>query len=86
MILQQLMPYKTEEEIEQLLFGSGDYIAMKSIKEGDRKNSYRKYKSACSINLVKNILRQCSAYYGGKKRRIKTRKNKRKIRKATKRH
>lgn len=69
-ILQVLMPYKTIQEIEDILFSSADYISMKSIRIGDLEGSYRKYKSTCSIHMVKDILKECNQYFsGGKKKR-----------------
>ena len=74
MILQQLMSYKTTQEIEDILFSSADYISMKSIKEGDREGSYRKYKSTCAINLIKDVLKECKRYINGGKRKLRVRK------------
>jgi hypothetical protein len=80
MILNHLMPEKTEEEMERILFSSADYVKMKSIKEGDRENSYRKYKSTCSIDMLKDVLKKCKKYemiIGGKRKRTKRRRTKR---------
>ena len=80
MILNYLMPEKTEEEMERILFSSADYVKMKSIKEGDRENSYRKYKSTCSIDMLKDVLKKCKKYemiIGGKRKRTKRRRTKR---------
>lgn len=84
LILQELMPYKSVSDIESMLFSSADYISMKSIKMGDSEGSYRKYKSSCSIKLLKDVLHQCNDYVGGKKRKRRytkrTRNNKRRRR------
>jgi len=85
-ILQELMPFKTEEEINELLFSSMDYKEMSSIMDGDSPNSYRKYKSTCSVNMVKDILEKCKLYIkGGKiRKRIKKRRTKKYNRKNSK--
>jgi hypothetical protein len=78
-ILQEIIPFKSIEDIDAILFSSADYITMKSIKELDSPNSYRKYKSTCSIDIVKDIVKQCGRYIitGGKRKMYGKRKNKR---------
>jgi hypothetical protein len=73
------MPFKSIEDIDAILFSSADYITMKSIKELDSPNSYRKYKSTCSIDIVKDILKQCSRYIitGGKRKNKRVTRRKR---------
>lgn len=71
-ILGQLMPFKSIEEIDMMLLSSADYRMLRSIRDGDVENSYRKYKSTCAIEMVKSVLDECKKYdvmVGGKRRR-----------------
>ena len=83
-ILQQLMPFRSAEEIDRMLFSSADYKLLNSIKDGDVENSYRKYKSTCAIDLIKDVLLECKKYdlviggKGGKKRKTRTTKRRNK--------
>jgi hypothetical protein len=77
-MLKEIMPTKSIEYIDSILFSSLDYISMDSIKESDGLNSYKKYKSTCSIDIIKDVLKECSKYIitGGKRKMYGKRKNK----------
>ena len=76
-MLASLIPFRIRQELDAILFSSADYTTMKSIKQGDQENSYRKYKSACSINLIKDVLKQCNQMKNGGKLNKRKHTNKR---------
>ena len=79
-MLATMIPFKTRQELDAILFSSADYTTMRSIRQGDQENSYRKYKSACSINLIKDVLKQCNQIKnGGKLKRRKLTNKRRKL-------